>query len=197
MIVSRSFPDYPHPAESVPFPLPDITHPLVICVGLVLLLLALLAMGSVCSFLRARQRKAKVVTEAHRQCPPAPTRPHFASEEHAEAVFLHLNRQMYQVLLTELRSALHKEGFGMLQNCSSSVFISIEMQQRIADRLIAARQRYWTMHGIQQSDKNADPDEGVRLCSSLIMACIASGWYVVGLDRDDIVLQAYNPSSVH
>lgn len=195
--MSRSFPDYPHPAESVPLPLPDITHPLVICMGLVFLLVTLLIIDRVCSFLRARQRKAKNLAEANRQPPAAPPLPHFASEEHAEAVFLYLNREMYQVLLTELRSALHKEGFGLLRNCSSSVFFSSEMQQRIAERLVDARQRFWLMHGIHQSDKKPDPEEGMRLCSSLIMACIASGWYVVGLDRDDSAPQAFSPSSIN
>lgn len=107
----------------------------------------------------------------------------FADKQHAEAVHSFANRELYQLLLTEMGKALTDAGYAMTRDEAKRMTISEADRQIISRRIFRARQCYITPRVSEQTLKDSE-DAAVNdgyagtWLSVLIRANEAQGWYV-------------------
>lgn len=107
----------------------------------------------------------------------------FGDEKNADRVYNFANRELYQLMLSEMEKALTDAGYAMTRDEAKRVTISEADRQIISRRIFRARQCFITPRVSEQTMKdseNAAVNDGYAgtWLSMLIRANEAQGWYV-------------------
>lgn len=151
----------------------------------------LLTAWLVIQLMAQRGRKAHR-PEAMDGVPVTQTPERFGDEKHADRVFSFANRELYQLMLTEMEKVLTDTGYALTRNEAERVTMSEADRQKISRRIFRVRQCYITPRVSEQAMKDSE-DAAVNdgyagtWLSMLIRGSECEGWYITRRKKADVM----------